>query len=48
MDIPSVSLDGLCRLGELDNTTFATLVDGVYDVLSNKMNTQVSGLKVLS
>lgn len=40
MDIPSVSLDGLCRLGELDNTTFATLVDGVYDVLSNKMNTQ--------
>ena len=41
MEIPSVVLDGLCSLGELDNTSFASVVDGVYDVLSGKTNTQV-------
>ena len=41
MDVPSVAIDGLCGLAELDTATFANVVDGVYDVLSKKITTQV-------
>ena len=34
-------LDGLCSLGELEGTSFANVVDGVYDTLSGKITTQV-------
>lgn len=33
-------LEGLCSLGELDNTSFAHVIDGVYDTLSGKTTTQ--------
>ena len=42
MEIPSVVLEALCSLGELDNASFASVVDGVYDTLSGKTTTQVT------
>ena len=46
MEIPSVVLEGLCSLGELDNTSFASVVDGVYDTLSGKTTTQVTSMVI--
>ena len=42
MEVPSVVLDGMCYLGELENSSFANVVDGVYDTLSGKTTTQVN------